>query len=367
MVVHTDSKTGRFLERPHVVQSINGYGEYLSASSDGKKLALVLNRANVDVFVADLRLPGQTLEHITELPHTVQQSYPHAWTPDGTALLMEGVTNDTWSIFQQHLDGSAPQLFAKHSKSVAMAQVTPDGRWIMFLQFSEVPERATGIFRVPASGGVAESVPFTGALGEFHCSIGTRGRCVLREPIGTTSLAYYELDPMKGMGRQLAQIPWRPNILGDWDVSPDGTTAVAADHDKTAPGLQLIHLNSTPTRTSEIPVSGHGTLYGATWSADGTSFFVEARTAEGFELLNVDLAGHAKTLRKSAVSIFGIPSRNGKKLAFPGLGSSRNVWTMDAHNREPRIAISSVIADPRETFDLLRRICVQSLPHQPAM
>ena len=330
MLVHTDPKNGRFLSHPLVVQHLKGDSTSLSASFDGQKIAFILDRPVVGIMVGDLHLPGYSLENVRAIPSSAKESFPHAWTPDGSAILLERELLHGYAVYQQPLDGLEPTLISKLPDSVAMAQVTPDGRWSLFLRFSGNPQEPTGIFRVPALGGDAQQVPTTGTLTEFRCSIGRSGRCVVRVAIGNTATAYFELDPVQGMGRLLASAPWKPRILGDWDISPDGKTAAIADHDKATPQVQLVQLESSQTKVTNIPVPGHGTLYQATWAADGASLFVEARTIEGFELLHVDLAGHITLLRKSPVSIWAVPSRDGKKLAFPSLGNSRNVWTMDA-------------------------------------
>jgi len=62
------------------------------------------------------------------------------------------------------------------------------------------------------------------------------------------------------------------------------------------------------------------------WAVDGKGFYVQTKNASGFNLLYVDRAGHAILLRQSANSIWAVPSRDGKKLAFPSLTVRRNVW-----------------------------------------
>jgi hypothetical protein len=116
-------------------------------------------------------------------------------------------------------------------------------------------------------------------------------------------------------------------MLGDWSVSPDGSTLAMANHDPDSPGIQLIPLSSHRSiPPSTIPVPGFGEVREATWSSDAKGFFVETKTIAGYNLLYVDLAGHAKLLRQSPIAIWGVPSRDGKKLAFPGLTVASNVW-----------------------------------------
>ncbi|WP_161570938.1 winged helix-turn-helix domain-containing protein [Granulicella sibirica] len=329
MRVLTDPKTGRFLEKPKVADSFGGYGRSLSASADGKRLALVLQRSFVDTFVADVRRPGPTLSGVRELSNKNVESYPHAWTPDGSAVLMEDASLGRWAIFAHPLDGSPAYLIAKTDDSAVLPQLTPDSRWVMFLQFSPNAPTANAILRAPAIGGVAEIVPTTGKLGDFSCSVQPGGTCVVRESLGNSELVYYALDPLKGMGQELARTPWHAILLGDWGVSPDGSTVAVVDHDTVHPGVKLLRLGTSPLQARDIPLAGFGTPLGAGWAADGRSLYVQCRTDDGFQLLDLDLRGAAKVLRKSTVPLWAIPSRDGKKIAFPGYSTSDNVWTQE--------------------------------------
>jgi DNA-binding winged helix-turn-helix (wHTH) protein/Tol biopolymer transport system component len=330
MLVKTDPRTGRFLGKPVASQDLAGNVTSLSASLDGKELAFILDRPVVGLMVADVHLPGPSLGNVHQVPSTAKESYPHAWTADGSAILLERELLHRFAIYQQPLDGVGATVVANLPDSIALAQVTPDGRWILFLRIVGKTQEPVGIFRVPALGGNPQQVPTTGKLDNVRCSTGSSGRCVVREAIANIAMTYSLLDPITGMGRELTRTPWKPRILGDWDISPDGKTAAVADHDEDRPQVQLVDLDSSPAKITDIPVPGHGTVYEAAWAADGASLFVETRTTEGFELLYVDLAGHITLLRKSQISIWAVPSRDGKKLAFPGLSTSRNVWTLAA-------------------------------------
>jgi hypothetical protein len=330
MMVHTDPRTGRLLDKPQLQQVFGGYGTALSASLDGTRIALQLDYSTVNAFVADLHQPGSTLDNVKELPHQVEESYPHAFTPDGQSVILENSSLGTWAIFQQPVDGTASRLVARPSLQAAMAQISADGRWIMFLQFPSTTAPPSGVFRIPLAGGVVSQVPTTGQIEDFRCPISAGGACVLREPIGNTELVYYALDPVSGIGRELARTPWHPIVLGDWGLSPDGSIVSVTDHDLAHPTLALLPLaGSKASGPSSIPLNGHGTLLGSSWAADGHSLFVQCRTRDGFELVNLDLTGHATLLRKSSVPLWGIPSRDGMKIAFPDRTSASNVWASD--------------------------------------
>jgi hypothetical protein len=158
---------------------------------------------------------------------------------------------------------------------------------------------------------------------------------VIREAIENKALVYYLLDPLQGRGPELARTPMEPHVLGDWSVSADGRTVAMADHDPDHPGIQLIPLadhgltQSSPTPqpvTTNISVNGFGRIMGANWSADGKGFFVEAATGSAYSLLYVDIKGHTIFLYQNDDPIWAVPSRDGKKIAFPKRTMNRNVW-----------------------------------------
>jgi len=340
MTVPTDPHTGRLLAAPRCARRLaGGQPKSLSASSDGKEFAIVKDVTTADVFAADLRLPAANPEsaklekpklvNVVQVSHNAVESYPHGWTLRGDAVLFEDNTVGKTAIFEQKLDGtgkrSDARLLARLPNDAVMPEFSPDGAWVLFMELSGRPNRPDAILRVRASGGPPEQVPTTGTIEEFHCSISTRGRCVLREVVGKTDFVYYALDPVKGMGKELARTAWQPNLLGDWSVSPDGSTIAAANHDPLNPGVQLIDTTARPAKTTNLPVDGFGTVLGANWAPSQQALFVEARTQTGYSLLYAGLDGQTSLLRSQDSPVWGVPSRDGSRVAFPALTSRTNV------------------------------------------
>lgn len=219
------------------------------------------------------------------------------------------------------------EVVAQLPNTAAMAEFSPDGKWILFTEFAGSPSRAVGIFSVPSKGGEPRQLYTTGTIDEFHCSTSAKGACVMRETNDKNEFVFFTLDPVKGMQQEVARSSWKPTILGDWSISPDGSLVASANHDPENPGIQLISLSSHPSiPPSMIPVHGFGVVRGVNWSSNAGGFFVETKTSASYDLLYVDKAGHIKLLRQSPIAIWGVPSRDGKKLAFPGLTIASNVW-----------------------------------------
>lgn len=326
MMARTDPATGRFLSPPE--RALTLYGDQakgFTSSANGKQIAIVLNRSTADIFVGKLRRKDFALDGITKLTHHSVESYPHDWTPKDDAVLLENNNFGKDAVFEQPVDGSPGRLMAQLAGDAALPEFTPDGKWILFLEFGGHPNHADAVFRVPAAGGAPEQVPTKGEIDDFQCSTGAKGLCVLRQSVAKKERIYFALDPLKGMGRELARTPWEPGLLGDWSVSPDGSALAIANHDPLHPSIRLISLTPTKLKTGEIPVEGFGALLAARWDVDGRGFFVESRKEAAYNLVYVDREGRAGLLRQSATPIWGIPSHDGAKLAFPEVTFRSNV------------------------------------------
>ncbi len=325
MIAATDPQTGRFLTAPQKVFTLDGdFATCLTASLSGMEMGVVLQSHKSDVFVGDLNLAGSTLQNVIRITHHSANNYPHAWLPDGSAVLMESNMIGRDAIYQQRLARQTPELLAQVPGRAVMEEVTPDGKWILFVEFSGAPPKAIAIYRVPLRGGKPEEVLTTGPLGEFHCPL-HNGGCILREHVGN-QLIYFALDPIAGMGKELGRTAWERDLLGDWSVSPDGTTIAAANHDVVHPGVRFITFSSSGPRIRELPIEGFGTILGSVWAADGKGVFVEAKNESAYDLLFADMSGHIKVLREAIHPIWASPSRDGKKIAFPSLIINNNVW-----------------------------------------
>jgi Tol biopolymer transport system component len=344
-IVQTDKSTGAWLGRPRLVRAQRAFRitasliAQLSASADGKALSALIDRSTTSVFTANLtETPGQPprLEHEERLTHHTGTTYPTAWTPDSSAVIFDDGIGGPISIAAQ-APGSAGQRVLAAARSpvekFAQARVSPDGRWLLFLNLDRDSSQLNAIERVPLGGGLPQVVPTNGQVKDFRCSTSPAGRCVVREVEGRSALIYYQLDPVRGMGAELARTAWQPNVLGDWSISPDGTTVARADHDRQHPAIERVPLaeSASGQRKSaavrQIPVTGFGTVLAPNWSPDGHSFFVETYTDPTYNLLSVKLDGQATLLRRSPQLIWAIPSPDGKKIAFPGVTlNDRNVW-----------------------------------------
>lgn len=342
-VVRTDPATGAVLDQkliptPQLWDAWAYSMTQLSGTRDGDVLSAIVEKPANNVYTADLVTRRGSdhpeLDRIARLSFHTGTAYPSAWSPDGRGVVFDDGTAGPVSVSMQALDGSPLQHFAKSGLSTlnyTRAQFSPNGKWLLFQEYDR--SQAISINRVPAHGGTPEALHTTGKIEEFHCSGSPAGRCVMREVEGKSALVYYALDPVTGMGGELARVPWQPNVLGDWNISPDGRTVAMANHDPQNPSIQLVPLPSEPGKQPSsatiraIPLQDFGTAFSAHWSSDGKALFVEAYKAPSYELVWLTLDGRASLLQQSRDLIWAVPSPDGKKIAFPALTPlNRNIW-----------------------------------------
>ena len=138
---------------------------------------------------------------------------------------------------------------------------------------------------------------------------------------------YYSLDPVKGKGRELARTAWLPNTFGDWALAPDGSAVALPYHNRQPPQIRVVLLQPAAGRQeTELQVKSAGVLWGVTWAANGVGWFANVRQGETCSLVYIDAAGTMSVLRETNYNTWGVPSPDGRKLAFVDYTPDRNVW-----------------------------------------
>ena len=171
------------------------------------------------------------------------EDYPHAWAPDNHAVIFESNRNGHWRLFRQKIDEQEPEPLVLSDADNVLAQASPDGKWVLYREDRERTKRR--LMRVPMNGGTPEPVPGTENVVDFRCGQQRGSRCVLRST-ENAQFVFYELDPLRGRGRELARkVVWSPTGVGDWDISPDSRFAALPNHDPQTAIIRVISLDAT--------------------------------------------------------------------------------------------------------------------------
>ncbi len=327
--LRTDPKTGKVLAPPRqVTHGSDLMLSSISAAYDGSKVALVRRSEYSNTYIADLPSgkPVSKLLNIRRLTFALADDYPHAWTADNGAVIFESNRNGTFGLFRQRIDEREPEALVLSNADSVLPQASPDGKWILYREDREQRTKRT-LMRVPMDGGTPEPLPKTGNVEEFRCGRQPGSRCVVRSTEGD-QFVFYELDPLRGKGRELARTGWSSSLTGDWELSPDGLFIAIPNHDPQNAKIRVISLDATEPDGAErvVTLDGMRNLMGVVWGISGQEWYVVERTPLEVVLFDVDSDGHSWELLKSQSLLWAVPSPDGRRIAFPEDTTSSNVW-----------------------------------------
>ncbi len=321
-----DPSSGRLVgERRMLTRSAANLDKDISASADGRRItALAYLAEGPYVYVGDLHPPSPRVLNPRRLTLEDSEDYPHAWTPDGKAVIFESNRRKSFDIFTHSLDRRSAHPLVVMPGEQVMPMVSPDGRWVLFL--STVPgttlkDPRWNLMRVPVGGGTVEQVPTGGPIEEFTC-LYKASRCVIRKQEGLQGI-FYDLDPIKGKGRELTRVAVDFHVLGDWTLSPDGTMVALTSVTKIPPIIRVVYLDRSPLER-EIPINGPPPRGGAAvWTPDGRGFYL---VVGDHQMRLIDWYGRNRFVHE--VSRWAVPSPDGKHMAFLDVPWDHNVWLL---------------------------------------
>ena len=338
--IKTDRATGAFLGTPRKIASIGDDDTTLSdlsVTADGKQ-AMVLRRSDQNtIFVGDFDPSSPAISNVRRLTLDERTNYPHAWTADGRAVIFESDRSGNFDLFKQDVGRRTAETLIATPLTEILPQLTPDGQFVLYAARPLEKERpwyykphTYKLMRVPVTGGTPAEVPIGGMLDEFRCALAPGKRCVLRTTLPGGYSAYYDLDPIKGKGRELARTKTSVRVLGDWDVSPDGTQVAIPNHYPREARIRIVPLlpaGPNEVRERELVLPGLANLNGLVWAADGHGWFVSVNTTVGNRMLHVSLDGRYRSL--GDITGWAVPSPDGHHIAFLNRIAATNAWLIE--------------------------------------
>jgi len=338
--VHIELPDGQISKPPEQITATEGLGLFdPTASSDGKYLTFRKQRANVDVYVAEVDRNGD-LKPPRRFTLDNHNSIPELWTADSRSILFTSNRNGNYELFRQGVSDSVPQKIV----SSALGDLgsghgfSPDGQWLLYW---EVPRRAgtaaappIRLMRQPALGGPAElvfEVPYEEGVDEnFFCPLKPGNPCILNAWDGNL-LLFYALDPKLGKGKQMGKLEVDRHWAVTWNLSPDGSQIAVVNPHRYADKIEVLNLAGGTWH--EIAVeAGWGDLQDVAWTADGKSFFVTSLASDSQNLIHVALSGKVQRLLSNPHRQHYArprPSPDGKYLAFQAQTTDSNVWLIE--------------------------------------
>jgi dipeptidyl aminopeptidase/acylaminoacyl peptidase len=173
----------------------------ISATADGKQVALLSGAWQADVYVGDLRADGTELANTRRLTLDESDDLPAFWTPDSQAAVFFSTRNGKFQVFRQRLDQSVPELLSMDSGEAFFPRF--GGPWIYF---RSIPTAVRGLSwtqpltlrRIPMNGGASSDVIRDAGI-DVGCASGRPEICVLAR-LKSKVLTFYRFRPRQGTG-----------------------------------------------------------------------------------------------------------------------------------------------------------------------
>jgi len=331
--IELDVESAEVSGEPSQLTQLTGYNiADLSMTSDGARLAFVLEQNQEDVYVGELVNNDTELESVRRLTLDEREDSTGGWAADSTEILFYSERGVSPSLFRQHLDEPDAVVVSAISEanrelfeSEGSAEMSPDSKWILYWQAFD---QGKHLMRVPTGGGAPEAVLDSGMKADFHCprDAGAAADCVLGFRDDNNRYGFSRFDPVYGLGDLVASVEDRPPFV-NWDLSPNGRYAAIVHNDGPA---RVIDLESGVERE----VSRDGWVLGeyVAWTASGLGLVMDASASSSIfrkSLVFVPLdSNEVHVLRREPNQWHVRPkvSPDGRYLAFGLMVFSGNAW-----------------------------------------
>jgi eukaryotic-like serine/threonine-protein kinase len=330
-----DQRTGERIDMPRRVTNWAGFcTDRTSVTADGKRLAfLETSPPRSSVYVVNIETHGTRITSPRRLTLSESGNLPTVWTPDSKAVIFMSNRDGPWRIFKQFLDSDRAEPLVAGAERALWARVSPDGKWVLYVipPKDDGPSAPKQIMRIPLSGGPSQLV-LTERLWDgaaIRCATLPANLCIfLVQTPDHKQFIFTAFDPMNGRTHELKRFDLDPRSADDysWDLSLDGSRIAVQ-----VPGGRLHILSLRGEQPQQITVKGWKIVDALRWSADGEGLFVSSPVQRGSVLLHVDLQGNTHVLWKQEGGgvMHGVPSPDGRHLAFEGWAPNSNIWMME--------------------------------------
>ena len=326
------------LGAPQRLTGDSGWIRGVSASADGKKLAILRQTITPQVYVAELLDHGGRLSIPRLLTLDEWVDLPTAWTPDSKSVLFQSDRDGVFHIFKQALDQAQPELLVGGNEPAVLPRLSPDGSMVIYQIPPHEGSSVTRIMRVPVGGGPPQLVLESTSVGNQQCAKLPSTLCIYSEFL-LGEERFYTFDPFKGKGEEIPRAARHggSGLNINWSLSPDGKSLAFPSDLQSEPSITLFSLADAKERL--IPLPGWDRIYQLDWSADGHSIWVgtfrvsKERILFGTTaLVKVELSGKVTSMLQDSQMIVGwaIPSPDGSKLAIWESKGNSNVWLLDS-------------------------------------
>ena len=327
-----DLRTGK--SAGGTVQITNSHGDdpsLPSASSDGRRVAVIKAHGKIDVFLSEVKNKGRRVEGAKNLTLGDSNDVPAAWFADSRAMIILSERTGRGQIYRLYLDGRNPEALVPGPDDQLGPQISPDGAWIIYFSSqAKANETSVRLMRVATAGGTPEQLLEAppDETTYLHCPSRAGSSCVL-SLWKQNQLGFYEFDPMKGLGKELAKTPLAEPKNLTWSISPAGSQIAVASRDLLKEQIRVIDLRGGREKNISLPKGWLISDLG--WTSDSAAVLATLLSFTG-TMARVELDGKTSILIQRGKSQFffnPISSPDGRYLAYGEEGWNANVWLLE--------------------------------------
>lgn len=133
-----DPSTGTTSGKPRRLTNWSGVEpKSLSASADGRRLALLQFQTERRIKVAELRAGGTALGRTRPLNSDTWHAVPFGWTHDSRTVLFTGYRHGQKGIFKQSIDDANAEILVSGAGPDVHPVLSPDGQWLFYTEYPE--------------------------------------------------------------------------------------------------------------------------------------------------------------------------------------------------------------------------------------
>jgi dipeptidyl aminopeptidase/acylaminoacyl peptidase len=256
---------------------------------------------------------------------------PIDWTADSQGVFILSDREGSLGIYRQLLDGSpAKPVLVSSTLYMRSGRVSPDGQWITFLGGPKKTSNKLAVYRVSVNGGTPEPIfDAPENWGESSCTNRAANFCAYGEFVNDgQELLITEFDPLKGKGKQLAQVATHPQDLYFWDLAPDGSQIAIADSSNSNE-VSFIKIPTNETR--KVTITGYDNIASVRFSNDSQSIFSGVLKGNDAWIVRVGRDGGTSPVMREHFSapLWGLISPDGRHLAIRSYDKEANAWTLE--------------------------------------
>jgi DNA-binding winged helix-turn-helix (wHTH) protein len=339
--IDVDPETGHAHGGPRRLTNIAGFQmQNLSLTADDSRGLFESGSDQSNVYVARI-LPGGNLESPEPLTFDQRYNSPYAWTPDSKAVIFRSDRSGTFSIYKQALAQQEAELIPTGSESIAVARMSPDGKWLLYTALANVnhPDESelTRVMRVSMGGGAPERLfEIQSTEVSISCGIRAGAGCVVSESDPKTrQVEFQKFDPDTRKRDPIFRVTAAGTKRVNWSISPSGLHVAMIGTDPQG-GIEVRSLTGRIERTLYSKRWPDPLLID--WSGDDTAVIVEhfglvqsPSGPIGVTLLRMALDGTVQPLwdTRSGRHAWAISSPDGRYMAIRAPAVERNVWMIE--------------------------------------